>query len=79
MNWLTWFLFVGDMAVMLFMVAVATWVFWRLPDSAQHEASRIPLDDEAAAPDGLAAAAGGPASGSVPSGDEAAASRGDKP
>lgn len=79
MNWLTWFLFLGDMVVTLFMVAVATWVFWRLPDSAQNEAGRIPLDDEAAVPDGQAVAAGGPAPGRVPQGDEAAASGGDPP
>ena len=77
MNWLTWFLFLGDMVVMLFMVAVATWVFWRLPDSAQNEASRIPLDDEAAAPDG-SLAAGGPVPGRNPL-DEAPASAGDAP
>ena len=78
MNWLTWFLFLGDMVVMLFMVAVATWVFWRLPDSAQNEASRIPLDDEAAVADGPLAAAGGPVPGRNPL-DEAAASGGDAP
>ena len=50
MNWLAWFLFAGNMVVMLFMAAVATWVFWRLPDSAQREAGRIPLDDEAPTP-----------------------------
>ena len=46
MNWLTWFLFAGDMLVMLFMVALATWVFWRSPDSAQRDAANIPLADE---------------------------------
>lgn len=46
MNWLTWFLFAGDMLVMLFMVALATWVFWRSPDSVQRDAANIPLADE---------------------------------
>ena len=49
MSWLTWFLFAGDMLVMLFMVALATWVFWRAPDSAQRDAANIPLADERSA------------------------------
>lgn len=44
---MTWFLFAGDMLVMLFMTALAVWVFWRSPDSAIDRAGRIPLDDEA--------------------------------
>ena len=44
-----WFLFIGDLLVMLFMMAVAVWVFWRSPDSVIDHAGRIPLDDEAAA------------------------------
>lgn len=44
---MTWFLFAGDMLVMLFMAAVAVWVFWRSPDSAVDRAGRIPLEDEA--------------------------------
>ena len=44
---MTWFLFVGDMLVMLFMAALAVWVFWRSPDSAMNRAGRIPLEDEA--------------------------------
>ena len=43
---MTWFLFAGDMLVMLFMVALVVWVFWRLPDQALDEAARIPLEDE---------------------------------
>ena len=44
---MTWFLFAGDMLVMLFIATVAVWVFWRSPDSAVDRAGRIPLDDEA--------------------------------
>ena len=44
---MTWFLFAGDMLVMLFMALVAVWVFWRSPDSAVDRAGRIPLEDEA--------------------------------
>ena len=45
-----WFLFAGDMLVMLFMVAVAVWVFWRSPDKAIKDTANIPLQDEAPAP-----------------------------
>lgn len=45
---MTWFLFAGDMLVMLFMAALAVWVFWRSPDSAMDRAGSIPLADEAA-------------------------------
>ena len=44
---MTWFLFAGDMLVMLFMAALAVWVFWRSPDSAMDRAGSIPLADEA--------------------------------
>ena len=47
---MTWFLFAGDMLVMLFMALVAVWVFWRSSDSAVDRAGRIPLEDEAGAP-----------------------------
>ena len=53
---MTWFLFAGDMLVMLFMTTVAVWVFWRSSDSAVDRAGRIPLDDEA--PPALPAGAG---------------------
>ena len=43
---MTLFLFAGDMLVMLFMVALVVWVFWRSPDKTLDEAARIPLDDE---------------------------------
>ena len=44
-----WFLFAGDMLVMLFLAAVVVWVFWRSPDSAIDRAGCIPLEDEAGA------------------------------
>ncbi len=44
-----WFLFAGDMLVMLFLAAVVVWVFWRSPDSAIDRAGRIPLEDEVGA------------------------------
>lgn len=43
---MTYFIFVGDMLVMLFMVVLVVWVFWRSPDEAMDEAARIPLEDE---------------------------------
>lgn len=42
-----WFLFFGDMLVMLFMAALAAWAIWRSPDAAIERSARIPLDDEA--------------------------------
>ena len=38
-----WFLFVGDMAIMAGMTALAIWLFTR---SDGRDAARIPLDDE---------------------------------
>ena len=49
---MTWFLFAGDMLVMLFMAALAVWVFWRSPDSAMDRAGSIPLADEAGGENG---------------------------
>ncbi|MCY3858396.1 MAG: hypothetical protein OXG25_05750 [Gammaproteobacteria bacterium] len=43
---MTYFLFAGDMLVMLFMVAVATWVFVWSPDRDIEETAEIPLNDE---------------------------------
>ena len=43
---MTFFIFAGDMLVMLFMVVLAIWLFWRSPDSALNAAARIPLEDE---------------------------------
>ena len=42
-----WFLFAGDMLVMLFMVVLVVWVFWRSPASTSGDAANIPLQDEA--------------------------------
>jgi cbb3-type cytochrome oxidase subunit 3 len=34
------------MLVMLFMVVLVVWLFWRLPDSTLDASARIPLEDE---------------------------------
>ena len=43
---MTFFIFAGDMLVMLFMVVLAAWLFWRAPDSVIDTSARIPLEDE---------------------------------
>ncbi len=43
---MTWFVFAGDMLVMLFMTVLVVWVFWRSSDDAIAAAARLPLDDE---------------------------------
>ena len=43
---MTFFIFAGDMLVMLFMVILVVWVFWRSSDETISDASRIPLEDE---------------------------------
>ena len=43
---MTWFLFVGDMLVMLFMCALVVWVYLRATTESANEAARIPLEDE---------------------------------
>ena len=43
---MTYFIFAGDMLVMLFMVLLVIWVFWRASDETIDDAARIPLDDE---------------------------------
>ena len=43
---MTYFLFAGDMLVMLFMVLLVVWVFWRTPDKTIMKSARIPLEDE---------------------------------
>ena len=43
---MTWFVFAGDMLVMLFMTVLVVWVFWRSSDEAIAAAARLPLDDE---------------------------------
>ena len=43
---MTWFLFIGDMLVMLFMCILVVWVYLRAPAEAANAAARIPLEDE---------------------------------
>ena len=43
---MTWFIFLGDMLIMLFMVVLAVWALWRSSDGAIEQAARIPLEDE---------------------------------
>ena len=43
---MTYFIFAGDMLVMLFMIVLVVWVFWRSSDDTIMESSRIPLEDE---------------------------------
>ena len=43
---MTYFLFAGDMLVMLFMVVIATWVFVWSSDRDIKETAAIPLNDE---------------------------------
>ncbi len=43
---MTYFIFAGDMVVMLFMVILVVWVFWRSSDETIHGAANIPLNDE---------------------------------
>ena len=43
---MTWFIFIGDMLVMLFMVVLAAWVFYRSTDDFIDRSARIPLEDE---------------------------------
>ena len=44
---MTYFIFAGDMLVMLFMVLLVIWVFWRSSDETIEGSARIPLEDEA--------------------------------
>ncbi len=43
---MTYFLFAGDMLVMLFMTVLVVWVFWRTSDETIAVSARIPLNDE---------------------------------
>ncbi len=43
---MTFIIFAGDMLVMLFMVVLVVWVFWRSSDATIEESARIPLEDE---------------------------------
>jgi cbb3-type cytochrome oxidase subunit 3 len=43
---MSYFIFVGDMLVMLFMFCVVVWVFAWSPKEKADKAARIPLEDE---------------------------------
>ena len=43
---MTFFIFAGDMLVMLFMVVLVVWVFWRSSNKTIESSARIPLEDE---------------------------------
>lgn len=43
---MTWFIFVGDMLVMAFMIVVVVWVSLRSTRERLDDAARIPLEDE---------------------------------
>ena len=43
---MTYFIFAGDMLVMLFMMVLVVWVFWRSSDETIKQSARIPLEDE---------------------------------
>jgi len=43
---MTFFIFAGDMLVMLFMVVLVVWVFWRSSDETIAASARIPLEDD---------------------------------
>jgi hypothetical protein len=47
---MTFFLFIGDMLVMAFMVVLVVWVSLAATRKELEAASRIPLEDEAAPP-----------------------------
>ena len=44
---MTFFIFAGDMLVMLFMVVLVIWVFLKSSDDTIDSSARIPLEDEA--------------------------------
>ena len=43
---MSWLIFIGDMLVMLFMIGLAIWFFWRENDELTDRSARIPLNDE---------------------------------
>ncbi len=43
---MSWFIFVGDMLVMLFMVILVVWVFMVSADKDIERSANIPLNDE---------------------------------
>jgi cbb3-type cytochrome oxidase subunit 3 len=44
---MTYFIFIGDMFVMAFMIGVVVWVSLRSSKQTLQDAALIPLDDEA--------------------------------
>jgi cbb3-type cytochrome oxidase subunit 3 len=44
---MTYFIFIGDMFVMAFMIGVVVWVSLRSTKKSLQDASLIPLEDEA--------------------------------
>ncbi len=43
---MTWFIFAGDMLVMLFMIVLVVWLSLRSGKNRLNAAARIPLEDE---------------------------------
>jgi cbb3-type cytochrome oxidase subunit 3 len=43
---MTWFLFAGDMIVMLLMCVLVVWVYMKSTAESAQAAARIPLEDE---------------------------------
>lgn len=43
---MTYFIFIGDMLVMLFMVMLVIWVGFKTSDEKNRQAAEIPLNDE---------------------------------
>ncbi len=41
-----YFIFIGDMLVMLFMIVLVVWVFTSNSDEATDKVAKIPLEDE---------------------------------
>ncbi len=41
-----WFIFIGDMLVMAFMVCLVVWVFLSASKKTLDDTARIPLEDE---------------------------------
>ena len=72
-----WFIFIGDMLVMLFMVVLAAWVFYRGTDDAIAHAARIPLEDERPDPGGRSSPSMTEKTNDAEPGDAEGTSRGD--
>ena len=43
---MTWFIFIGDMLIMFFMICLVVWVALKANQSTVKKSSRIPLEDE---------------------------------